>query len=390
MKRSVRNGIAIAGMAGGIWFLGSAVANADDQVADAANTTGQVSSSESTGDGGSLNGAGNANDSSAEATNIQETEVDTDVDGGDGGSNSASVNTGVITGGPAPNGTFSVENTEPAHESEPIVDLTVHTGDVSVTQNADGGDVNGSGNVSVSGHSGDQTATAVNDVQQTATSTSTEEDDHGWTKGKGKDDEDGSLNLAGNLNESESEATNIDVTDIETDVEGGDGGWNYADINTGIIGNTFYCPAYSTCYFTFTTGSVTVVQNANGGDVTDSGNVNVGGWKPGDKPGYQNGDRPGYHSGDQDGDCPEDKPTVKPEEKPAVKPAEKPAVKPAVTPASTPTYYHAPGTSPTAQPAGQLAYTGADVSVPLTVGLLALGAGLALTAAGRRRATGTV
>jgi LPXTG-motif cell wall-anchored protein len=43
--------------------------------------------------------------------------------------------------------------------------------------------------------------------------------------------------------------------------------------------------------------------------------------------------------------------------------------------------------SPTAQPKGQLAYTGAETSAPLTLGLLALGAGGALTLAGRRRSS---
>ena len=43
-----------------------------------------------------------------------------------------------------------------------------------------------------------------------------------------------------------------------------------------------------------------------------------------------------------------------------------------------------------AQPSGQLAFTGSDVSLPLTVGLLALTAGIGLTAAGRRRETQTV
>jgi hypothetical protein len=371
MKRSVRNGIAIAGMAGGIWFLGSAVASADDgQAAGAANNVDQSSSSESTGDGGSLNGAGNANGSSAEATNVQVTDVDTDVDGGDGGENIAVINTGAqpsnVTIG---NGTLTSQTIEQP-PAAPVHEVDVHTGDVSVTQNANGGDVSGSGNVHVSGNSGDQTATAENNVHQTATSTSTEEDEHGdrGYKGKGKNGHDeGSLNLAGNVNESDSDATNIDVTDIDTDVDGGDGGTNYADINTGIYGNTFYCPEGSTCHFNFTTGSVTVVQNANGGDVSDSGNVNVGG----DGYGHPHADhhRPGGHA-----DCPEDKPQH--------------SAKPSVKPASAPTY-RAP-VSPTAQPAGQLAYTGADVSLPLTVGLIALGAGFALTAAGRRRATETV
>jgi hypothetical protein len=39
---------------------------------------------------------------------------------------------------------------------------------------------------------------------------------------------------------------------------------------------------------------------------------------------------------------------------------------------------------------GQLAFTGAETSVPLTLGPLALGAGGALTLAGRRRETTTV
>ena len=34
MKRSVRNGLAIAGMTGGLFFLGQAVASADDGVSD--------------------------------------------------------------------------------------------------------------------------------------------------------------------------------------------------------------------------------------------------------------------------------------------------------------------------------------------------------------------
>jgi hypothetical protein len=42
--------------------------------------------------------------------------------------------------------------------------------------------------------------------------------------------------------------------------------------------------------------------------------------------------------------------------------------------------------SPTAQPSGQLAFTGSDVSAPLTLGLLALGAGAGLTFLGRRSA----
>ena len=99
MRRSVRNGLAIAGMAGGMLFLGQAVASADeaDQTAAATNTVTQEAAST---DGGDLNV--NANLSGAEATNVEGSpRSTTDVDGGDGGVNVAAVNTGVIdVGGP--------------------------------------------------------------------------------------------------------------------------------------------------------------------------------------------------------------------------------------------------------------------------------------------------
>jgi len=61
MNRSVRNGLAIAGMAGGIFFLGQAVASADDggtQAADANSTVDQSNASTDGGGGGvNLNGS---------------------------------------------------------------------------------------------------------------------------------------------------------------------------------------------------------------------------------------------------------------------------------------------------------------------------------------------
>jgi len=55
---------------------------------------------------------------------------------------------------------------------------------------------------------------------------------------------------------------------------------------------------------------------------------------------------------------------------------------------ATPAAHKAP-VSRTAQPKGELAFTGSDVSAPLTLGLVALGAGGALSLAGRRRETAT-
>ncbi|TFV85749.1 hypothetical protein [Blastococcus sp. CT_GayMR16] len=363
----MRNGLAIAGMAGGIFFLGQAVASAD-QVSDAANGVDQSNSSTES-DGGNAN----LNGSSAEATNVDKTEVDTDVDGGDGGTNNATVNTGVVP-------IYSTNTFSGSENEEEFTSIEFDSGDVKLTQEANGGDVNGSGNVAVAG-GGDQTAIATNEVDQSNTS---ESDDHDWNGGGGNwDKEDGPEALSSgsggghdedgnaNLNGSSAEATNIHKVEVDTDIDGGDGGTNNADINTGIIGNTFYCPEYSTCIYNFRTGSVTLVQEANGGDVNGSGNVNVGGngqwpWCDCDKDGHQDA---------KPGDCPQ----KHEEARPAVKP---------VAPAA-PVAHQAPA-SAKAQPSGQLAYTGSDVSLPLTVGLLALGLGVGLTAAGRRRETQTV
>ncbi|MGY1803162.1 hypothetical protein ACI78T_07760 [Blastococcus sp. SYSU D00922] len=341
MNRSVRNGLAIAGMAGGIFFLGQAVASAD-QTASAGNNVDQGAASSSS--EGSGSGAGNANFSSAEATNVQKTEVDTDVEGGDGGANIAVINTGVVGGG------GNMASTSSSNEQgQQFTKIEFNSGDVVLHQSADGGDVNGSGNVHVSGDNGDQTATATNNVDQTAVSKDEGEESYG--------------SEAGNINKSSAEATNIDITDIETDVEGGDGGFNYAEINTGIIGNTFYCYEGSKCVYDFHTGDVKVVQSADGGDVNNSGNVNVG-----DTYGHPHADhhKPGHH----DADCA----------------CHKPAVAPAAPVHHRPAHRAAP-VNAYAQPKGSLAYTGAETTAPLALGLIALGAGGALTLAGRRRSS---
>jgi hypothetical protein len=361
MNRSVRNGLAIAGMAGGIFFLGQAVASAD-QGATADSGVDQTNSSTDGGGGGA-----NLNGSSAEAKNVDVTDVDTNATGGSGGVNQAEINTGVVNDS-AP--IYSTSVYEPNESETPFTSVTFNSGDVTLTQEANGGDVNGSGNVAVAG-GGDQTATATSEVSQSNTS---EGDGHDWNGGGGNwngggepaalsggmggggHDSDGNANL----NESSAEATNIHKVEVETNVTGGNGGSNQAEINTGIIGNTFYCAEHATCTFDFTTGSVTVIQEANGGDVNGSGNVNIG----------------NSRHDDHKADCPKHEA----EAKPAVAPAAKPA----------PRHSSSAPVSSSAQPSGQLAFTGSDVSLPLTVGLIALGLGIALTAAGRRRETQTV
>ena len=371
MKRSVRNGIAIAGMAGGMWLLGQAVASAD-QVADASNGVDQTNTSVDSDGGGA-----NLNFSEAEATNEQEVEVETDVDGGDGGVNEASVNTGVVSGGGMSAPVYTTTEYVPNEQEQPFTTVTFESGDVTLTQEANGGDVNKSGNVAV-GDLGDQTAIASNEVSQSNTS---EGDDHDWNGGGDwpKDNGPASLSMGNphdedgnaNLNESEAEASNEQEIDVDTDIEGGDGGLNEAWINTGIIGNTFYCPAYSTCVYNFHTGDVTLVQEANGGDVNGSGNVGIGAPVPG----------VGHH---HDDDCDCHKPVVRHEDCPKHQPEVKPAARPEARHLAS-----APVLS-SAQPVKALAFTGStgdEISLPLTLGLLALGMGGALTLAGRRRET---
>src|SRR5688572_24456564 len=139
MNRSVRNGLAIAGMAGGILFLGQAVASADEgtQTAGATNTVSQDAGS--TGSGGDNT---NVNFSEAEATNVEVTEVKTDVDGGDGGTNVAVVNTGVVGNGGGGGPANSSEAKKP--EASKPVTVTAETGDVTVNQQANGGHVSDS------------------------------------------------------------------------------------------------------------------------------------------------------------------------------------------------------------------------------------------------------
>jgi len=304
----------------------------------------------------------NLNGSSAEATNIHVVDVDTYITGGDGGYNSAEINTGIILGryDSAPVGLARVND---PREDQDGIDVWFRSGDVWLRQEANGGDVNHSGNVHVTG-GGNQTATATNNVSQ---SNASKEDGHDW-KGGGDWNGDKSRSLGPNhdnggnvnLNGSSAEATNIHKVEVETNVTGGNGGSNYADINTGIIGNTFYCPEYSTCTFNFHTGDVTVHQSANGGDVNGSGNVNIGG--------------NGSDHASKPADCPKHE-----NARPAVKPA-----------ASAPVAHKAAPVLSSAQPSGALAFTGSDVSLPLTVGLIALGLGVGLTAAGRRREIQTV
>jgi hypothetical protein len=358
-----------------MWFLGQAVAQADQ-----ANDIGQDNTQSSTSEGGggvTGNVGGNSNYSSNSAT----IDVSTHVYGGDGGENYSNVNTGVqgaavvvVSAGDGHSGPPAVlESVAPPRGNHDSGDATgvinIETHSVSVTQNANGGHVSNSGNISELPKLPDQT----NNVRQSNTQTATSEDD-GHSRGPRHHDGNqmfagldrnggGHGGLTGNIGGNENESSNDLYVDISTHVRGGDGGYNDSNVNTGLQDVLFACIALhgddAKCVADIKTGSVTVVQNANGGNVSDSGNI-----------------------GRSHNQAPAKCTPPREHAKPGVSPAAKPA-------ASSPVSQKAPAAS-SAQPSGQLAFTGSDVSLPLTVGLIALGLGVGLAAAGRRRETQTV
>jgi hypothetical protein len=375
MRRSVRNGIAIAGMAGGVWFLGQAVAQADGitQTNDTAQANSQTADSQN-GGGVTGNSGGNANSSS----NYADITVSTHVVGGAGGTNTSNVNTGIQgstvvagSGGGGgggvmtPNTAASLNENRPSQQRSNDVNasVSISTRSVSVEQNANGGNVSGSGNISEL-----PTVNQSNNVWQsnTQTATSTEDNHHNWGKKKGGGSEfdsrgmgRGNDGLTGNIGGNFNESSNTLYLDVSTYVRGGRGGDNYSNVNTGAQDALLLCSAKhgdAWCETNIETGSVSVLQNANGGNVSDSGNI-----------GGSHGQNPAGST-----------------------PPKKNEMAAAVSPAAAPGAKHAAALS-SAQPSkGSLAFTGADVSLALTLGLLALGLGGAFTLAGRRRETGTV
>jgi hypothetical protein len=401
MKRSVRNGLAIAGMAGGIFFLGDAVASADQGNTTDQGSTGTTTSAPAPDGGGA---AGNVGGNSSGSTNSSTSDTTAGATGGKGGDNGAAANTGAQ--GPGPEIIIVADDKEeaavraaltptpppPPPGGDTTTELNLTTGSVSLTQNSNGGPVTDSGNItklpdpvtqkntttqtntqsatSVDNSKGpehrggytprhdceeaDSTAPAIQGtdsnncgpqhecdepdksptLQGTDGNECRPEHDHGGTTG----------NVGGNTSNSSNEST----TTVGTDVKGGDGGTNTANVNTGLQNVVLQCIAIgggdAKCIYNITTGSVTVIQNANGGAVTNSGNIGSGTKEQGAAPAAPKAMAP-HHA----------------------KAASSPAALSSAQPSS-----------------GQLAFTGSDVSLPLTVGLLALGAGAGLTLLGRR------
>jgi len=484
MNRSVRNGLAIAGMAGGIFFLGQAVASADTSTAvadtsatsaapssgaDASNTNSQSvtasNESENTAKSGNIDAsgtskvavvAGNGNSVSASSNegDVKATQNVTNVvwvssqgnggtvsnsnnpSAGNGASNTATASgqiTSTATGGSGKNGgdasnsnhqrinasnesenTAKSGNIDASGTSKVLVlagngnDVTASSGeepewksnsidwqknykhhedngDVNATQNihntvtvnseAKGGSVSDSNNPSA-GNGGRNTANAAGHITSKATggdSKNSREDHQNkhdwWMRHKdGGDAENHNTQVVGASNESENTAKsgNIDAS-----------GTSEVAVIAG-NGNTLYCTSVKgnvNCSQSIT-NIINIISQANGGTVSCSNNPSAG--------------------NSSNLICRQE--SAKPAEVKAAAPAKAAPAKAApakaapakAAPAKAAPVGHKAAALSSAQPSGQLAFTGAETSLPLTLGLVALGVGGALTLAGRRRETATV
>jgi hypothetical protein len=501
MKRSVRSGIAIAGMAGGFWLLGQAVASADTPDATAsggeAAAAGNVSSETVGGEGSSGGDATSTNDQDVEAENEVENTASTGTIDASGGTSWVTVVAGNGNTSSAGSGGGDATATQNV-TTKVAVESSANGGSVSGSNNASAGNgasysANASGNIdsTTTGGNGsgddewndggdatstnDQDIDAKNDVENNAytgdiyvnggesgveviagnhnevNGQSDEEDWYGdwkdcessmhssyegegnWCGHDGHEGEDGDVDAdqtvytqvnvrseanggrvhgsnnasAGNGASYDADADgNIDSTttggngsgdewseggdatsdndqdvdgknDVDNDASTGDidasGGESVVEVIAG-NGNKQYCWSDEgdvVCTQNITT-IINIISMANGGDVSCSNNAaagNADNWVCTVKPGHES-------------PTPE-----KPEH--AVAPVKHVVPAAAHHQAPAQAAVHAPVLS-SAQPSGQLAFTGAETSLPLTLGLLALGAGGALTLAGRRRETATV
>jgi hypothetical protein len=325
-----------------MWLLGHAVADATETVSP--NTTPAVTAPADTGTTGTgTTGTGTTGTGTT----------------GSGTTNSGT-GTDTATAPTTPTATPPATTPTQLYEgdaSKPINTITVVTAPVAAAQAADGGPIDTSGNTAVEPNAATQSAASANKASQTSTGTGgdNKDGDKGGSQSSSSNQSTGSDPSGTNQGSSSSNNGNNgdkNVADSGNDnsttitggnVSGGNGGSNSVDINTGLINTTFNCPPQSTCVYNITTGNVTVTQEANGGSVTNSGNVNIGTKPPAPTP---------------------------PPSPPVVKTVAKKAPVKVLS---------------SAQPTSALATTGAETSTPLTVGLIALGAGTALTLAGRRR-----
>jgi hypothetical protein len=350
MKRSVRSGIAIAGMAGGFWLLGQAVANAEEAPPPTTAAATGAQSSEATG------GSGGGD---AVSTNSQSVDASNNV------SNSASTGDIKATGGTSAVGVVAgnenllvAGNGGHRHHDDGDVDATQNINtSVTVHSSATGATVTNSGNASA-GNNADYSATATGTQNSEATGgagTTGRENHHHHHHGG---------DAVSSNHQHVDSSNNVDNDATTGEIKAG-GGTSEVGVVAG-NGNTLYCTSKSgnvTCSQNITT-IINIISQAGGATVTCSGNASAGSTGSAVCP-------VSHHHGDTS-------------TKPAAQAAQAAPAAPAAHKAAAPAAHRAP-VNTKAQPAGQLAFTGAETSAPLTLGLIALGAGGALTLAGRRR-----
>jgi hypothetical protein len=343
MNRTLRNGLAVAGMAGGMIFLGQAVANADQ---GNTNTSGQVATAEAEGDdsqAGNVNVTGQANVSDTSTT---------------------VVNAPVQKTGDASNTTTI---TLPANAP-----AKVEIDDATINQTATTGSISGGNQQVTLPPAAPVTQTNTNTTHQVATAES-EDDKRGGNYGNnnsrsnsggGSDEaEAGNVNLTGQLNLHDGSTTIINRPYQST----GDATNN---VHLDFSNANFYCgdeklvltsnEGPRKCEYTIKIQDLTINQTATSGSIS-GGNQTVGA-PAAPAPAPVHHAKPAHHHK-------------------AAAPAHH------AKPVHHAPVRHAAPVSTTAQPKGSLAYTGAETTAPLALGLIALGAGGALTLAGRRRST---
>jgi hypothetical protein len=456
MKRSVRSGIAIAGLAGGFWLLGQAVANADDAVnaasasgaqtqsttaggggggdadsttkqsVDASNTnnntatTGTVDTSGGSSKVAAVAGNGNTVSASSGKGDVEASQkvttvvwISSEANGGPvSGSNNAAAGNGAsntatatatqntqTTGGSGKNGGdadsttkqhVDASNTNSNYATTGYIDASGgksqvgvvagnengvlagsgsrhHSGDVNASQTVDtkvtiSSEANGSSvsdsNNAAAGNGASNTATAkgVQNSETTGGDGQNGEEHHHHNKGGDADSTTKQHVDASNTNDNSATTGDIDAS----------GGHSTVGVVAG-NGNTLYCTSKTgnvTCSQNIST-IINIISQANGGSVSCSNNASAGNSGSAVCPVTNNSNSNSNSNKSAQ----------------AAAPAAHKAVAPAAKKSSA---------SASAQPSGTLAFTGAETSLPLTLGLLALGVGGALTLAGRRRETTTV
>ncbi|WP_040338921.1 hypothetical protein [Candidatus Blastococcus massiliensis] len=324
MNRTLRNGLAVAGMAGGMFFLGQAAASADTEANQTVTPTADAANL-SLGSGG---GATAGNDTTAINIAAQVSATSVSTNASTGGSISVSQNSGD-------NNVSTYGGSGTVHAN------TGNEAKVAVST----GDINGSGNVSgdvvKKAGSGGGDVTANQTVTPSATAKNASASLFGGGGGAS----------AGNQTTAINAAIDVDLTSLSTNADTGPD----IDVYQSSGDNDVECKALL-CRVDADTGNSVDIKVVTG-DINDS--ANIGGHHDGY--GHRHGDhqKPAYQRAEH-----------REHKRPAVAPAKRAVI-----------------TRSSAQPSNQLAYTGAETSLPLTLGLIALGAGGALTLAGRRRSS---